>query len=63
MEKEGLTVVEVKSGKNHKAHASLDHACAQAGGKINRRIVLSKYNTETSSNGVIYFPLYMAMFL
>ena len=63
MEKKDLTVVEVKSGKNHKAHAALDHACGQAGGKIYRRIVLSKYNTETGANGVIYLPLYMAMFL
>jgi len=63
MEKNGLSVIEVKSGKNYKAHASLDHACAQSREKLNRRIVLSKFNTETGANGVIYYPLYMAMFL
>jgi hypothetical protein len=59
----GLSVIEVKSGKNHKAHASLDRACEEIRGKLNRCIVLSKYNTEAGANGVIYYPLYMAMFL
>jgi len=59
----GLSVVEVKSGKNHKAHASLDRACSEAKTALSRRIVLSKYNTEVGENGVIYYPLYMAMFL
>jgi hypothetical protein len=63
MEKDGLSVIEVKSGKNHKTHASLDHACEEAPEKLNRRIVLSKYNTETAINGVIYYPLYMSMFI
>jgi predicted AAA+ superfamily ATPase len=58
----GLSVIEVKSGKNHKMHASLNHACEEAS-LLNRRIVLSKYNTEIGANGVIYYPLYMAMFL
>jgi len=59
----GLAVIEVKSGKNHKTHASLDHACNDARGALNRRIVLSKHNTETGANGVLYYPLYMTMFL
>lgn len=63
MEKNGLSVIEVKSGKNYKTHAALDHACAQSREKLNRRIVLSKFNTETGANGVIYYPLYMTMFL
>jgi len=63
VESGGLSVIEVKSGKNHKAHASLDRACQEARTTLKRRIVLSKYNTETGENGVIYYPLYMAMFL
>ncbi|MCL2196754.1 MAG: AAA family ATPase [Treponema sp.] len=60
-ENNGISVIEVKSGKNYKSHASLDNICNEV--KLNRRIVLSKYNTETSVNGVIYYPLYMAMFI
>ena len=62
-ENNGLSVIEVKSGKSYKTHASLDHACDEVRGKLSRRIVLSKYNTETGANGVIYYPLYMAMFI
>jgi predicted AAA+ superfamily ATPase len=63
VENGGLSVIEVKSGKNHKTHASLDRACQEARETLNRRIVLSRYNTERGENGVIYYPLYMAMFL
>jgi predicted AAA+ superfamily ATPase len=59
----GLSVIEVKSGKNHKSHASLDNACKEAIAPIRRRMVLSKHNTETGADGVIYYPLYMTMFL
>jgi len=62
-ENNSLSAIEVKSGKNYKTHASLDNACAQASKKMNRRIVLSKYNTEKGENGVLYYPLYMSMFL
>jgi len=58
-----LSALEVKSGRNYKAHASLDNACSMARGKMNRLIVLSKYNTEAGENGIIYYPLYMAMFI
>ena len=57
-----LSVIEVKSGKDYKKHASLDYAYENAGGKLNRRIVLSKYNIEKSADGIIYYPLYMVMF-
>jgi predicted AAA+ superfamily ATPase len=57
-----LSVIEVKSGKSYKKHASLDHAYANTHGKLNRRIVLSKYNVEKNADGVIYYPLYMTMF-
>lgn len=63
VENGGLSVIEVKSGRDYKRHASLDRAPEDARGKINRRIVLSKYNVEMGANGVIYYPLYMAMFL
>jgi predicted AAA+ superfamily ATPase len=63
VESGGLSVVEVKSGKDYKKHASLDHACEDTKGRLCRRIVLSKYNIEQGENGVIYLPLYMAMFL
>jgi predicted AAA+ superfamily ATPase len=62
----GLSVIEVKSGKNYKKHAALDHAWEDTGGKhgkLKRRIVLSKYNVESGADGVVYYPLYMAMFL
>jgi len=62
-ENNSLSAIEVKSGKNYKTHASLDNACEQAPKKMNRRIVLSKYNTEKGENGVLYYPLYMAMFI
>ena len=63
IENSKLSIIEVKSGKENKKHASLDHAYEITKGKLNRRIVLSKYNIEKGINGVIYYPLYMAMFL
>ena len=58
-----LSVIEVKSGKNYKKHTSLDHAYKDVHGKLNRRIVLNRNNVEKSSDGVIYYPLYMTMFI
>ncbi|MCL2751970.1 MAG: DUF4143 domain-containing protein [Firmicutes bacterium] len=62
-EPNGLSVIAVKSGKEYKKHAFLNHAYEDTRGKLNRRIVLSKYNVETGADGVLYYPLYMAMFL
>lgn len=62
-EDDGLTIVEVKSGKNYKAHASLDQAKELAQSRVTRRIVLSRFNVETSIDGIEYLPLYMSMFL
>ncbi len=59
----GLSIIEVKSGKDHKRHASLDRAPEDAQSGLNRRIVLSRYNVERGADGIIYYPLYMAMFL
>jgi hypothetical protein len=58
-----ISIIEVKSGKYYRKHASLDHACKDSQTELNRRIVLSKYNLDTDSDGVIYYPMYMAMFL
>ena len=62
IENKGLSVIEVKSGKDYKKHASLDHAYENVQGKLNRRIVLSRYNVEKSADGIIYYPLYMMTF-
>lgn len=58
-----LSVIEVKSGKDHKKHTSLDRAPEYAQAELGRRFVLSRYNLERGANGVIYYPLYMAMFV
>ncbi|MCL2150319.1 MAG: AAA family ATPase [Dehalococcoidia bacterium] len=63
VENGGLAIIEVKSGKDYKQHASLNHIYEDAPGKISRRIVFCKYNVETGTSGVVYYPLYMAMFL
>lgn len=57
-----ISVIEVKSGDNYKKHASLDAALTSFPDKINRAMVLSKFNVENTGN-VIYYPLYMTMFL
>jgi len=59
----GVSIIEVKSGKKHKRHASLDRARRDTQWKPHRLIVLSKYNVGTGTDGVIYYPLYMTMFL
>ena len=57
-----LTVLEVKSGTNYKAHKALDNALEQNAERISRSIVLSRYTLE-NDYPVEYMPLYMAMFL
>lgn len=56
---DGISIIEVKSGDSYKKHASLNNAMSNHAMRINRSIVLSKYNVEVD-NGVIYLPLYMA---
>jgi predicted AAA+ superfamily ATPase len=58
-----ISIIEVKSGKEYKKHAALDHAAAVFGGNLARRIVLSKFNVEESGDGITYLPIYMAAFL
>jgi len=56
-----INIVEVKSGKDYKQHASLDMAHSLFANKINRRIVMSGNNLEVEEDN-IYLPLYMSMF-
>jgi len=56
-----ISIVEVKSGKDYKQHASLDMAQSLFADKINRRIVMSGNNLEVEGD-YIYFPFYMSMF-
>ena len=57
-----ITVIEVKSGEKYKKHASLDAAMASHQDKIQRGIVLSRFNVSRK-DGILYLPLYMAMFI
>lgn len=57
-----ITVLEVKSGTSYRQHASLDAAIRNFQDRIGRAIVLSGNNVEVS-DGIIYLPLYMTMFL
>ncbi len=57
-----ISIIEVKSGKDYKKHASLDMAQGLFADRISRRIVVSSNNVE-AANGVSYLPLYMSMFI
>ena len=57
-----ISIIEVKSGKDYKRHASLNMAQKLFADKINRQIVMSSNNVETD-NGVLYLPFYMSMFI
>lgn len=61
-ENDKITILEVKSGKDYKKHASLDMAQSLFSEKINRRIVMSCNNLEVE-DGVLYLPFYMSMFI
>ena len=58
-----LSVIEVKSGNDFRRHTALDNVGADNPGKFNRWIILCKSNVEVADDGIMYFPLYMAMFL
>ena len=58
-ERDGIAIVEVKSGDDYTRHASLNHAMNDYGNLISRSIVLSK-NNIAFRNGILYIPLYMA---
>ena len=59
---DGIQVIEVKSGRNFRQHASLDYALAHSHSSIAEAIVLCTSNVEIA-NGIRYLPLYMTMFL
>lgn len=61
-EDDKISILEVKSGKDYKKHASLDMAQSLFFEKINRRIVMSCNNLEVE-DGVLYLPFYMSMFI
>lgn len=61
-EKHGISIIEVKSGNDYMRHASLDAAIRAFSDKIERAMVFGKCNVQ-EHNGVLYYPLYMAMFL
>lgn len=56
------TILEVKSGNDYKKHVSLNNILASDYDRINRSIVLSKFNVEKTDD-IIYLPLYAATFL
>jgi len=64
-ENKRLSVLEVKSGRSYKKHASLDNVIAadENKDKFERKIVFCKYNISRGESDIIYYPLYMAMFL
>ncbi len=57
-----ISIIEVKSGKDYKKHASLNMAQTLFADRIGRRIVMSGNNLE-HEDGVLYLPLYMSMFI
>ena len=61
-EQNKITIIEVKSGEKYKKHASLDAAIRDHTDNIYRSVVFSRYNVS-KRNGVLYLPLYMAMFI
>ena len=61
-ESDRITIIEVKSGKDYKRHSSLDIVRRLYSDRIVRQIVLCPGNAE-QSDGILYLPLYMTMFL
>lgn len=59
---EGITPVEVKSGKISSRHASLDAFASKCRGKVQRSYVVHSRDLRTDGD-TVYIPIYMAMFL
>lgn len=62
LDRNRISIIEVKSGDNYQRHASLDAAVASYGDRIGRALVMSKFNVKKADD-IIYYPLYMTMFL
>lgn len=58
----GIKIIEVKSGRDFKRHASLSYTMSNEGENISEAVVLCNSNVEFE-NGIKYLPLYMTMFL
>lgn len=58
-----ISLIEVKSGKDYKRHASLDNASLLFGKYINKKIVLYSGNTFIDNAETIYMPFYFGMFI
>ena len=54
--------IEVKSGKNYKAHSSLDKVLNCESYHFSQAIVFNNYNLHTVGS-IVYAPVYMVMFL
>ncbi|MCH5244163.1 MAG: ATP-binding protein [Lentimicrobiaceae bacterium] len=61
-ERNRISIIEVKSGNSYTRHASLNAARNAYPNRIQRAMVLSKFNVRRTED-VIYYPLYMTMFM
>ena len=57
-----IDVIEVKSGKDYKHHASLDSISSTGNNHIGQKIVISRFPLE-STGSVLYLPLYFTGWL
>lgn len=55
--------IEVKSGKDYKIHSALDGFISTPDYHINSAIVLSNERAIEQKNGILYMPIYYAMFV
>ena len=58
-----ISLIEVKSGRDYKRHASLDNASLIFGNNINKKIILYTGNIFTDDDSAIYMPFYFGMFI
>lgn len=56
-----IDIVEIKSGKYYRKHASLSHALEMPGWNIHQSYVFCQGNVE-EQNSIVYLPFYMIMF-
>ena len=58
-----ISLIEVKSGRDYKRHASLDNASLLFGNNIHKKIILYSGNIFTDDASTIYMPFYFGMFI
>lgn len=61
-DKDGVTLIEVKSGKDYYRHAALDNVRKNVAWTFHQTLVLCKGNLE-QRDGVIYLPWYMVVYV